>query len=87
MEEETLRDAFARLPGAVVLVATRDAAGFRGATATSFVAVSLAPPLVLVCLDRPSATGDAVVAEGAFTISLLARGHSFGPPMLRPANH
>jgi flavin reductase (DIM6/NTAB) family NADH-FMN oxidoreductase RutF len=77
LEQETLRDAFARLPGAVVLVATRDATGFRGATATSFVAVSVDPPLVLVCLDRPSATGDAVVADAAFTISLLARGQEF----------
>jgi len=77
MDESTVRDAFARLPGAVVLVATRGAGGFRGITATSFVAVSLEPPLVLVNLDRHSATRDAIEEAGAFTVSVLGRGQQF----------
>lgn len=77
MDEISVLDAFARLPGAVALVATRDSAGFRGATATSFVAVSLQPPLVLVCLDLYSATREAVVESGIFAVSLLGRGQEF----------
>jgi flavin reductase (DIM6/NTAB) family NADH-FMN oxidoreductase RutF len=77
VDEATLRDAFARLPGAVVVVAGRDQAGFRGATATSFIAVSIEPPLVLVSLDRLSATRDAVESSGSFSVSLLARGQQF----------
>lgn len=77
MDESAVRDAFARLPGAVALVATRDRAGFRGVTATSFVAVSLEPPLVLVCLDLHSATREAVVESGSFAVSLLGRGQEF----------
>ena len=77
MDESAVRDAFARLPGGVVLVATRDAGGFRGITATSFVAVSLEPPLVLVSLDRHSATREAIAATGAFTVSVLGSGQQF----------
>lgn len=77
MDESTVRDAFARVPGAVALVAARESAGFRGVTATSFVAVSLEPPLVLVCLDRHSATRDAIEESGAFAVSVLGRGQEF----------
>ena len=77
MDQESLRDALARLPAGVVLVSTRDGGGFRGLTVTSFTPVSLDPPLVLVCLDRLAATRDAVVAHGVFTASLLSRGQQF----------
>ncbi len=77
MDGESLRDALARLPAGVILLSTRSRDGFRGLTATSFAAVSLDPPLVLVCLDRFAATRDAVIEHGAFTASLLARGQEF----------
>ena len=77
MEEESLRDTLARLPGGVVLLSTRGGDGFRGLTATSFTSVSLVPPLVLVCLDRLAATRDAVLEHGLFTASLLSRGQQF----------
>jgi flavin reductase (DIM6/NTAB) family NADH-FMN oxidoreductase RutF len=77
LDEETLRDALARLPAGVLLVSTRDRSGFRGLTVTSFTAVSLDPPLVLVCLDRLAASRDALLDHGAFTASLLARGQQF----------
>jgi flavin reductase (DIM6/NTAB) family NADH-FMN oxidoreductase RutF len=77
VDEESLRDALARLPAGVVLVSTRDSGGFRGLTVTSFTSVSLGPPLILVCLDRLAATRDAVVGHGAFTASLLSRGQQF----------
>jgi flavin reductase (DIM6/NTAB) family NADH-FMN oxidoreductase RutF len=77
VDEESLRDALARLPAGVVLVSTRGPGGFRGLTVTSFTSVSLEPPLVLVCLDRLAATRDAVLEHGAFTASLLSRGQQF----------
>jgi flavin reductase ActVB len=77
VDEESLRDTLARLPAGVVLLSTRGGAGFRGLTATSFTSVSLAPPLVLVCLDRLAATRDAILEHGAFTASLLSRGQQF----------
>ena len=77
MDEATLRDALARLPAGVVLVATRDRTGFRGVTTSSFTPVSLEPPLVLICLDRLAASRDAVIGHGAFTASVLPAGSQF----------
>ena len=77
MDEDDLRDVLARLPAGVVLVSTRAANAFRGMTATSFSAVSLQPPLVLVCLDRLAAARDAVLEQGSFTASLLSRSQQF----------
>jgi 3-hydroxy-9,10-secoandrosta-1,3,5(10)-triene-9,17-dione monooxygenase reductase component len=67
----------AGLPACVVVVSTRDGAGFKGLTASSFTAVSLDPPLVLVCLDSLAQTRDAVEAARAFAVSVLERGQEF----------
>ena len=77
MDQDLVRDALARLARGVVLLATRDAGGFRGMTVTSFVAISLEPPQVLVSLDRLSAGRDAVVGSGVFNASLLASDQGF----------
>lgn len=77
MTDADLREAMARLAGGVAVLATREGAGFRGLTVTSLTSVSLDPPMVLVCLDRQSQTRDLVLAEGRFTVSLLARAHDF----------
>lgn len=71
------RDAMAGLPAGLVVVSTRDHAGFRGLTASSFTSASLDPPLVLVCLDSLARTRDAVVAAGAFNVSVLERRQEF----------
>ncbi len=57
------RDAMARVPSGVVVVSTRLGDEFRGLTASSLVSISLDPPLVLVGLDRESATRAAVLAD------------------------
>jgi len=50
---DLFKAAMATFPSGVTIVTTADAQGrWWGFTATSFCAVSLAPPLVLVCLDR-----------------------------------
>ena len=74
---DQFKDAMAALPAGVVIVSTRDRAGFRGLTASSFTSVSLAPPLVLVCLDHFAQTRDAIAALGLFNVSILERGQEF----------
>lgn len=74
---DRFKDAMAALPAGVVVVSTRDRAGFRGLTASTFTSVSLAPPLVLVCLDHFAQTRDAVAASGLFNVSVLERGQEF----------
>jgi flavin reductase (DIM6/NTAB) family NADH-FMN oxidoreductase RutF len=77
MGSPDLRDVLAGLPGGVVVVAARFQRGFRGLTATSFVSVSLEPPLVLVTLEALSATTEAVREGGMFSASLLERRQEF----------
>jgi len=74
---DAFREAMALVPAGVVVIATRHGAGFRGLTATSFMSLSLEPPLVLVGLDRLAQTRDAVEAAGAFSVSVLARHQEF----------
>lgn len=46
----------------------------RGLTLSAFCAVSLDPPLVLVCIDKSSNTLPALRAAGGFTVNFLAGG-------------
>jgi flavin reductase (DIM6/NTAB) family NADH-FMN oxidoreductase RutF len=67
----------ARLPAGVAVVSSRAGEEYRGLTATSLVSISAEPPMVLVSLEHESATRAAVVATGAFNLSLLTRAQEF----------
>lgn len=45
-----------------------------GFTASAFTSVSLAPPLVLVCIGRSSSAHDPIAASPRFGVSILAAG-------------
>lgn len=77
MNPDRLRDVMARFPAGVVVVAAGDGAGFRGLTANTFIPVSLDPPLILVSVDRLSATGAVIAQSGRFAVSLLTRRQEF----------
>jgi flavin reductase len=66
-----------RLPAGVVVVSARIGDDYRGMTASSLVSISVEPPLVLVGLERESATRAAVVETRAFNVSLLTREQAF----------
>lgn len=74
---QDFRDAMARLAAGVVVVSTHTAEGFKGLTATSLISVSLEPPLVLVALERQSATRAAIVEKRRFSVSVLTRAQEF----------
>jgi flavin reductase (DIM6/NTAB) family NADH-FMN oxidoreductase RutF len=67
----------AAVPAGVVVVAAPVEGGFRGLTATSFIPVSLEPPLVLVAIEANTVTREAIESAGRFSASLLARGQEF----------
>ena len=67
----------ARLPAGVVVVSARVGDEFRGLTASSLVSISLEPPMVLVGLERESATRAAILETRAFNVSLLTRSQEF----------
>ncbi|WP_221891390.1 flavin reductase family protein [Microbispora sp. KK1-11] len=61
-------------PTGVAVVTTLDAASEPvGFTCSSLCSLSLAPPLLLVCVNRASGTLDALRAYGAFAVNLLGR--------------
>jgi len=69
------RDVMSTFPsGVVVLTAFGEDGKPRGLTASAFSAVSLDPPLALVCVDKTSNTLPAVRHTGGFTANILARG-------------
>ncbi|HET7420542.1 MAG TPA: flavin reductase family protein [Candidatus Dormibacteraeota bacterium] len=77
MPSERFRDAMAHLPSGVVVISARAGDGYRGLTASSLVSISLEPPMVLVGLERESATRTAVLETRAFNVSLLTRAQEF----------
>jgi flavin reductase (DIM6/NTAB) family NADH-FMN oxidoreductase RutF len=75
IDRDRFRDVMASFPsGVVVLTAFGDDGGPRGLTVSAFCAVSLEPPLALVCIDRTSNTLPAVQHTGGFTANVLASG-------------
>src|SRR5438132_9932425 len=77
MQSQEFRDAMAKLAAGVVVVSARTADAYRGLTASTLVSVSADPPLVLVGLERESATRAAVVETGRFNVSVLTRDQEF----------
>jgi flavin reductase (DIM6/NTAB) family NADH-FMN oxidoreductase RutF len=70
-------DVMARVPAGVVLVSTRAGDGYKALTASSLVSISVDPPLVLVGLERNSATRTAILETGAFNVNVLTRSQEF----------
>lgn len=60
--------------GVVVLTAFGEDDRPRGLTVSAFCAVSLEPPLALVCVDKTSNTLPALSHSGGFTANILAAG-------------
>lgn len=56
----------------VTVVTTRGDGAPSGVTASAFSAVSLAPPLVLVCLSALSSTLREIEANGVFAVNVLS---------------
>jgi flavin reductase (DIM6/NTAB) family NADH-FMN oxidoreductase RutF len=77
LAEHDFREVMARLPAGVVVVSARTDNGYRGLTASSLVSISVDPPLVLVGLERETATRTAVVESRAFNVSVLTRSQEF----------
>jgi flavin reductase (DIM6/NTAB) family NADH-FMN oxidoreductase RutF len=71
------REALAHFASGVTIVAAHPPSGPVGFTATGFTSVSLAPPLVLVCIDRDASAHDGVVGAEHFGISILDESQSW----------
>ncbi|WP_128437324.1 flavin reductase family protein [Streptomyces cyaneus] len=76
-DQGMLRDAMARVPAGVALVTAHDRGGVpHGFTASSFVSVSMEPPLALVCLARTANSFPVFDSCREFAVSVLRDDHT-----------
>jgi len=69
VDQAAFRRATGQFPGGIVVVTTR---GGHAMTVSAFASVSLEPPLVLFCAEKIARFHDAVLAAGAWAVSILA---------------
>lgn len=69
---DTYVTAMRRVASSVSVVTTEGAAGRFGVTVSAMTSVCADPPMLLVCINRQSPAANAVLANGAFTINVLA---------------
>jgi flavin reductase (DIM6/NTAB) family NADH-FMN oxidoreductase RutF len=70
--EEEFRHALSRFSSGVTVVTTRNASGHPyGITVSAFCSVSLLPPMILVCVEKITASHAAIKEAGAFVVNVL----------------
>lgn len=73
---QTFRDVIGRFATGVTVVTTHHDGDDHGMTASAVSSLSLEPPMLLVCINVASPTGDAVHRSRMFTINVLAEGQA-----------
>ena len=72
IDSNALWSAARRFAAGVTVVTTTSDEGYLGITVSAFSLVSLAPPLVLVCINEFSQLIDAIQSSGAFAATILS---------------
>ena len=72
--DDEFRSALSRFASGVTVVTTRNGAGeLFGITVSAFCSVSLEPPLVLICIEKATASHSSFLESGIFIVNILAR--------------
>jgi flavin reductase (DIM6/NTAB) family NADH-FMN oxidoreductase RutF len=71
IDRSEIRKALGNFATGVTVITTRVGGRFYGLTANSFTSVSLAPPVLLFCIDRSRQCYDAFTDTGTFTVNVL----------------
>lgn len=75
VDPTTYREILTNFPSGVAVVTAKGPSGdLFGLTVSAFCAVSIDPPLVLVCIDKSSNSLAPIQEAGGFTVNLLAAG-------------
>jgi flavin reductase (DIM6/NTAB) family NADH-FMN oxidoreductase RutF len=72
---EEFRDLIGRFASGVTVVTAEHEGRYYGTTASAVTSLSLDPPMVLVALNKESATGQAISSCGHFAVNILGEGH------------
>ncbi|QKV93060.1 flavin reductase family protein [Streptomyces sp. NA02950] len=73
IDTSVFRDAFASLPTSVAVITTTDSQGTpKGLTSNAVCAVSMDPPLLLICVDKSSRTLPALQQANGFVVNFLS---------------
>ena len=74
---EQFRDLIGRFASGITVVTTVADEVPYGTTASAMTSVSLSPPILLICMNRHSQTGQAISRSGHFAVNVLAedQGH------------
>ena len=73
VDPETFKAVLGQWPSGVTVVTTVDESGPAGMTASSFSSVSLAPPLVSICVARHQAMHARIDKAGVFAVNILSK--------------
>lgn len=76
LDQATLREAYGQFPSGVVAVAAEIDGVPVGLAASSFVAVSIDPPLVAVCIQNTSTTWPKLEGASDIGVSFLGEAHN-----------
>lgn len=74
LTSEEFRDVMGHFASGVTIITTASAGETFGTTASAVSSLSLEPPMVLICMNRSSSTGQAIARSGAFAINILHEG-------------
>ncbi|MBV9193490.1 MAG: flavin reductase [Solirubrobacterales bacterium] len=73
LSPEEFRDAIGHFASGVTVITAAQGGRRFGSTASAVSSLSLEPPMLLVCLNRQSATGRAVAEAGHFAVNVLSQ--------------
>lgn len=71
---QAFRDVIGHFASGVTVITTSLDGIPHGTTASAITSLSLEPPMMLVCMNRSSATGQAMMRSGGFAVNILGEG-------------
>jgi flavin reductase (DIM6/NTAB) family NADH-FMN oxidoreductase RutF/DNA-binding GntR family transcriptional regulator len=71
VDENLFRDAISRFASGVTIITTHSGGQDHGTTASAVSSLSMDPPMLLICLNRSSATQAAIHEAGFFAVNVL----------------
>lgn len=71
LDRNVFRDVIGRFASGVTIITTRNDGADLGTTASAVSSLSMEPPMLLICMNRTSETGRAILEAGRFVVNIL----------------